>query len=95
MMIIQATLQQAAGESNVVTHVDFFIHLQGLGSSQLAKHLVNEINLDPLKFFEPIVHLNVLTFSVGARAVIFQSTFKESVCSVHFCKDATKFFLSK
>ena len=45
--------------------------------------------------FEPIVHLNVLTFSVGARAVIFQSTFKESVCSVHFCKDATKIFLSK
>ena len=44
MMIIQATLQQAAGESNVVTHVDFFIHLQGLGSSQLANHSVNEIN---------------------------------------------------
>ena len=34
MMIIQATLRQAAGESNVVTQVDFFIHLQGLRSSQ-------------------------------------------------------------
>ena len=30
-----------------VNCVRFFIHLQGLGSSQLADHLVNEINQGP------------------------------------------------
>ena len=34
-----------AAESDAVNYV--FIHLQGLGSSQLADHMVNEINQGP------------------------------------------------
>ena len=46
MKISQARLQRAPGELDAV-HRLVFIHLQGLGSSQLADHSVNEINKSP------------------------------------------------
>ena len=39
-----------AAESDAVNYV--FIHLQGLGSSQLADHVVNEINQGPWYHYE-------------------------------------------
>ena len=44
IIVIYARLRQAAGKSDAVVG---FIHLQSLGSSQLADHLVNEINQGP------------------------------------------------
>ena len=40
-------LQRAIGESDTVNRGQVFIHLQGLGSSQLVDHLANEINQGP------------------------------------------------
>ena len=41
VIITQARLQQAADKSDTINRVKFFIHLQDLGSSQFANHLVN------------------------------------------------------
>ena len=45
MIITQARFRRDAGKSDAVNHVRFL--LQGLGSSQLVDHLVNEINQGP------------------------------------------------
>ena len=42
VIITQARLQQAADKSDTINRVKFFIHLQDLGSSQLADYLENE-----------------------------------------------------
>ena len=48
MIITWAKLQQAAGKLDPINFMyQVFICLKGLGSSQLADHLVNEINQGP------------------------------------------------
>ena len=47
IIITWTRLQLDCGLSETVNFVSFFLHLQGLGSSQLANHLTNEINQGP------------------------------------------------
>ena len=44
IIITWARLRQASSELNAVNYVRFYLHLQGLGLSQLSDHFVNEIN---------------------------------------------------
>ena len=53
IIITRARLRRVAGKSGTVSHVRFL--LQWLGSSQLADHLVNEINQGPCY----VKHINI------------------------------------